>query len=109
MVEEWTINLPAEEVMRLLQAAGVPAGVVHNGESLVNDRQLSYRQHYWQLEHPEVKRKVSHEAVSFRLSGTPHQLRAVPSLGQDTEYVCRELLGMSDGEFVELLGEGVFQ
>ena len=109
LVEEWTAKLPAEEVMRLMQAAGVPAGVAQNGRDLVNDPQLNYRQHYWKLYHQEVGRDVSHEAISFRLSKTPHELRCAPCLGQDTEYICRELLGMADEEFVELLGDGVFQ
>jgi len=109
LVEEWTINLPAEEVMKLMQAAGVPAGVVQNGKDLAEDPQLNHRQHLWRIYHPEAGREIPYRTASFQLSRTPNELRASPCLGQHTEFVCKELLGMSDQEFQELQGEGIFQ
>jgi len=32
-----------------------------------------------------------------------------PCLGEHTEYVCREILKLSDEEFIELLIDGVFE
>lgn len=34
LMDEWTVQFPAEEVMLKLQAAGVPAGVVQNGAEI---------------------------------------------------------------------------
>jgi benzylsuccinate CoA-transferase BbsF subunit len=43
------------------------------------------------------------------LSETPGKPRvAAPGLGEHNAYVCTEILGMSDEEFVELLEEGIF-
>lgn len=109
LVEEWTINYPPEEVMQVLQEAGVAAGLVENGKDLHQDPQLKHRHHFWLLKHPEMG-VTAYDGPSFRLSETPAELnRAAPCLGEHTEYVCREILGMSDEEFVALLAEGVLE
>ena len=95
--------------MSLMQAAGVPAGVVQSSEDLHSDPQLAHRQHTWMLDHPEIGIHA-HDAPPFRLSGTPAEPgRSAPLLGEHTEYVCHQLLGMSDDEFVELLTAGVLE
>ena len=44
------------------------------------------------------------------LSKTPDKVdRPSPCLGEHTEYVCTQILGMSDEKFVELFQEGVFK
>lgn len=107
LVEEWTVTLPPEEVMHRMQAAGVPAAVVANGEDLAQDPQLRSTNFYQILKHPEMGETV-YERLSFELSKTPAELKPDPCLGQDTEYVCTKILGMSDSEFVELMSAGVF-
>ena len=109
LIAEWTGTLPAEDVMVRLQEAGVPAGVVETGDDLYSDPQLKYRQHFRTLEHPEIGNH-SYNTPAFRLSKTPCQLTMpAPCLGQHTEYVCTEILGMSDEELVELLSQGVLE
>jgi crotonobetainyl-CoA:carnitine CoA-transferase CaiB-like acyl-CoA transferase len=40
------------------------------------------------------------------MSRTPPQLwRAAPTLGQDNEYVYKELLGITDDEYQQLIAE----
>jgi benzylsuccinate CoA-transferase BbsF subunit len=109
LVEEWTINHPAEEVMMLMQAAGVAAGVVQNAEDLMEcDPQLEHRHFFWELEHPEIGKY--HAAGSpFILSKSPYELRPAPLLGEHNEYVLKEILGMSDEEIAELVIEGVLE
>jgi benzylsuccinate CoA-transferase BbsF subunit len=108
-IGEWTRNFTAEELMEKLQSAGVPAGVVKNAADVQDDPQLAYRHYFWQLEHPEIGRH-NYEGPGFILSKTPAEIeRPAPLMGQHTEYVCREILGMSDEEFVDLLSQGVFE
>jgi benzylsuccinate CoA-transferase BbsF subunit len=46
----------------------------------------------------------------FHLSETPNDLvKASPCLGEDNEYVCTQLLGLSDEKFLELLKENIFE
>jgi benzylsuccinate CoA-transferase BbsF subunit len=109
LVEEWTEQRQPEEVMALLQAHGVEAGVVHDTQSVHNDEQLEHRHHFWSLDHPDIGMH-RYDGMNFRLSKTPGELKtAAPRLGQHTEWVCTHVLGMSDGDFLELLGEGVFR
>ncbi|MDP2917847.1 MAG: CoA transferase [Dehalococcoidia bacterium] len=107
IVAEWTSRRTAKEVMETLQRAGIAAGVVQSAGDLFADPQLRHRQHFHVLEHPEIG-AMSYEAPAFRLSETPLEIeRPAPCLGQHNEYVCKELLGIPDDEFVRLLAEGV--
>ncbi|MBI2830788.1 MAG: CoA transferase [Chloroflexi bacterium] len=109
IVEDWTKDYPPEEVMRRMQEAGVASGVVENNKDLHEDPQLEHRRHFWELDHVEMG-KVRYDASSFRLSKTPLNMKTPPPLlGEHTEMVCREILGMPDEEFVELMSQGVFE
>ena len=47
---------------------------------------------------------------AVNLSETPYRLdRPAPLLGQYTEQICRELLGMSDDEITEAAIAGAFE
>jgi crotonobetainyl-CoA:carnitine CoA-transferase CaiB-like acyl-CoA transferase len=108
LIAGWTIEFTPEELMEKLQAVGVATGVVQTGEDLVDhDLQLRHRQHYVVLDHPEIGDHIS-ESPPFRLSKTPSKpQRPAPCFGEHTEYVCRQILGMSDWEFAELVASGV--
>jgi benzylsuccinate CoA-transferase BbsF subunit len=110
LVTQWTLQRPPEEVMLLMQQAGVPAGVVQDGEDvLVNDPHLKSRNHYIYLDHPETGRSA-YDSFAYHLSETPGKLsRPAPRLGEHTEYVCKEVLGMDDEEFTDLLVEEVIE
>jgi benzylsuccinate CoA-transferase BbsF subunit len=108
LIEQWTINYSAEEVMNRLQQAGISAGVVETAEDLHSDPQLKHRHHFWVLEHREIGNST-YDSIGSQLSKTPAELhKAAHTLGEDNYYVYTQILGLSDAEFVELLGEGVF-
>ena len=109
LVEEWTVNHTAEEIMVMMQQAGVEAGVVRTGGDIIkNCPQLEHRHYWWTLEHPEIG-EADYGGNSFILSKTPYRLqRPAPCLGEHTHYICTELLGMSDEEFTKLFQEDVF-
>jgi len=107
LISNWTKEHTPEEVMDILQSAGVAAGVVATSEDLFNDPQLKHRGHFKTLEHRVIGRH-SYQAPAFRFSKTPHYMkRAGPTLGEDNEYVYKEILGFTDEEIAELLIEGV--
>jgi len=107
--EEWTINYTPQEVMRRMQKAGVPAGVVESGEDLVADPQLKHRGTHVILEHPEIGPHIYH-TPPYRFSKTPNKLTMpAPCLGQHNEYVLKEILGMSDDEIADLLVAGALE
>ncbi|MFC1977206.1 CoA transferase, partial [Chloroflexota bacterium] len=109
LVEEWTINHSPEEVMSVMQAAGVAAGVVQTGEDLlVHDPQLKHRHFFWELDHPEIGKYRAHRHA-FVLSKSPCEVRRSPLLGEHNEYALKEILGMSDGEIAEMVIEGAVE
>jgi len=109
LVAEWTIQFTPEEVMNLMQTAGVGAGVVETAADIYQDPHLKHRNHFWVLNHRELG-PFSHMGQPFKLSKTPAEPRMpAPCLGEHTEHVCTKILGMSDEEFVQLLSDGVFE
>lgn len=108
LVSDWTINLTPEDVMKILQDAGVEAGVVENARDLCEDPQLKYRNHFWYMEHKAIG-NFGHLGEAAILSETPARAyMPSPCLGEHTQYVATQLLKMSDEEFIELLNEGAF-
>lgn len=103
LVGEWTKEHTADQIMEMIQEAGVPAGIVQTSEDLLNDPQMKHREHFRKLEHPEIG-VHSYHAPAYRLSETPCDIyRAGPCLGQDNEYVYREILGFTYDEIADML------
>ena len=98
------------DLMRQLQEAGVPAGVVQNaGDLIERDPQLAHRQHWQYLDHPEMGRSI-YNNVPIKLSRTPGQLsRPAPMLGQHTEEICTSLLGLTTDEVARFAADKVFE
>jgi benzylsuccinate CoA-transferase BbsF subunit len=108
LVGEWTRQHSGQEVMDLLQAAGVAAAPVQDVEDqLERDRQARARELFVTLDEPEMGPVIT-EYPPVRLSETPAQVRTpAPLMGQHTEEVLRELLHLSDEEIARLTEEGV--
>ena len=95
--------------MTWLQSAGVAAGVVANGEDLNQNPQLVARGYFKMLKHTEIG-LTPFSNPPFRFARTPGEVHSpAPCFGEHTEYVCREILGISDQEFVDLLQRQVFE
>ncbi|MBT4510635.1 MAG: hypothetical protein HOC20_00305 [Chloroflexi bacterium] len=96
-----------EQVMEMMQNVCVPAGVGKTCEDLLYDPQMKHREHFRKLEHPEIG-VHSYHAPAYRFSQTPCDIhRAGPLLGQDNEYIYREILEFPGDEIADLLVEGV--
>jgi benzylsuccinate CoA-transferase BbsF subunit len=105
-VEAWTCNLTPHEVMQRCIEAGVPAGVVNTPEALFSDPQLTAREHFVFMDHAEMGRYAS-DGNCFILSDATPSYGPSPLLGEHTEQICREVLGMTDAEYRSLLDAGV--
>ena len=106
-VEEWTSRHFAEEVMELLQRAGVAAGVVANSEDMDRDPQLQARGYWAQVPTPEGE-KVILDGPPILLSTAPGYVATPgPLLGEHTEAVLHNLLGYSAADIAKLRAERV--
>lgn len=107
-IAKWSIKFSSGDLMVLLQSNGIRAGVVKNSRDIYIDPQLLHRNHWEELKHPEIGLH-RYDKPSFRLSKTATNLKKPgPCLGEHTEYVCTNILGLSDLEFTEMLSQGVF-
>jgi benzylsuccinate CoA-transferase BbsF subunit len=109
IVGGWTRTHSPEEVMAVLQKAGVAAGVVENAADLYADPQLRQRNLFWPMEHSEMG-MFTHLGASLELSETPARpYHPSPCLGEHNEYVLTSILGKTDEELVEILASGVLE
>jgi crotonobetainyl-CoA:carnitine CoA-transferase CaiB-like acyl-CoA transferase len=99
LIEEWTSARSDYEVMSVLQAAGVAAGVVQTTEDqLHRGPQLAERRFFEEVPHLK-KGTVTAAGIPVGLTGTPGcSGRAGAAVGEDNEYVFGELLGMTREE-----------
>jgi crotonobetainyl-CoA:carnitine CoA-transferase CaiB-like acyl-CoA transferase len=106
-VETWTQQHTPEDVMTLLQQAGVAAGVVANGEDVDRDPQLRARGYWARVKTPEGDEVVL-DGTPVKLSATPGYIAAPgPLLGEHTDAVLRRLLSYSDEHIAQLKAERV--
>ncbi|TCJ21963.1 CoA transferase [Microbacterium sp. PI-1] len=108
VLSEWTSQRDADEVATLLTTAGVPASVVRNAAELLDGASgLRARGAFTMLHHPVMGDTV-YTAPTPRLSRTPGQLTTpAPLLGQHTDAVLRDVLGMAASEIDALRTAGV--
>lgn len=108
-VSAWTRTRDRWDVTRQLQAAGVAAFPSMSAADLCADEHLNVRGIFVELEHPEVGAR-RHAGIPFKMGGTPVRVqRPSPCLGQHTDMVLRDVLGMGDGEIAALRATGVVE
>ncbi|ARP79673.1 CoA transferase [Bordetella genomosp. 8] len=89
-----------------LESVGVPAGPINTLEQVYEDPQVRFRQMRRELPHP-VAGTVPIGASPLRFSGSPVEYRRPPPmLGEHTEQVLRDRLGLTDSDIQALAGGG---
>jgi crotonobetainyl-CoA:carnitine CoA-transferase CaiB-like acyl-CoA transferase len=96
-IEAWTRPQMAHELMRSLQRAGVPAGVVQNHLDLTTrDEQVKHRGLFPPVRHPKLGEYLT-DGLPMKLAATPGGVRvAAPLFGEHTREVLHEVLGYSE-------------
>ncbi len=105
-IAEWTRTLSATEVLRVLEQARVPAGLIFSVEDMVNDPHFHARGLFEVV--PAGGKPLKLPAVIPKLTETPGRTDwAGPEVGEHTEEVLSRLLGLSEHEIDTLRQEGV--
>ena len=95
----WTAGIDAHWITQRLQQVGVAAGPVLDEALAFEDRQHAARGFFQPIAHPEAGTHL-HVGRAWRASSTPSEpARHPPLLGQDNEYVYRDLLGFTEAEY----------
>lgn len=109
LVSGWAATQPGQHAMDILQAAGVPAGLVLNATEVLHDPHLKAREYYAYPDHAEAGKRA-YDGPGFRLSKTPNEVRgAAPLLGEHTFEVATEVMGLTPDEAGRLMAEGVLR
>jgi benzylsuccinate CoA-transferase BbsF subunit len=107
LISKWTAQYDHYEVMHRLQVAGVAAGAVLSTGEFVENEHIKARGFMESFDHPVAGEK-QYPGVPFKMSLTPGYIhRPAPCLGADTEYILKNLLGMSDEQMKLLDDEGI--
>ena len=107
IVAAWVAERTVDDVVHALDVAGVPCAPVYSVDQLLTHPQLLARDMVKRLPHPKLGEVVAPGVVA-KMSDTPGDVRTLgPELGQDTDAVLRELLGLGDDELARLRAEQV--
>jgi formyl-CoA transferase/succinyl-CoA--D-citramalate CoA-transferase len=107
MIAEWSVTLTSEALLGLMEQNGIPAGPVNDAAAVAADPHFRARQAIVELPDPELG-TVTMQGVFPKLSQTPGHIRWTgPELGEHTEAILVERLGMSLDELAKLRGAGV--
>jgi benzylsuccinate CoA-transferase BbsF subunit len=110
LVEEWTRRHDPFEAMEILQQRGVAAGVVECAEDRVTaDKQLKHQDFIIEVDHPTAGRHL-YLGQPIKLSQTPSlPSKYAPLLGEHTDEILQNILGISSSEIAQLRKKRVIE
>ena len=107
LVADWTRTLDAEEVLARLERHSVPAGLINTAPDLAADSHIAARDMILRLA-AGFGQAVPMSGVVPKFSRTPGSVRTVgPELGEHTDAVLRDVLGLDEHAIVALRAAGV--
>ncbi len=105
-LQEVFLTRPYEEWEPILLAQGIPMGAINSIAQVVDHPQVIARGALVETAHPRAG-KVKMVGAPVRLSETPGSVRTpAPMLGEHTDQVLREVLGLSDEAIAALRKAG---
>jgi succinyl-CoA:(S)-malate CoA-transferase subunit B len=108
IVRDWCGALTREEVLERCWATDTPAGPLNNIADIFGDRQFHARRNLVTMDAPDTGEQIIVPAPVPRLSETPASIRSLgPKLGEHTDEVLRELLGLDEVQIGFLHSNGV--
>jgi crotonobetainyl-CoA:carnitine CoA-transferase CaiB-like acyl-CoA transferase len=108
MLEPRLRTLTTDEVVRLLDAAGVPCGPIRDVAQTMDDDQTSAQDLVLEVEHPRIG-TLRVPGGPYHFDGEPVRARlAPPLLGQQTTEILTEA-GYSSEEIARLISSGAAQ
>ena len=107
LIETWTTKHSHYEAMEILQKAGVAAGASLNVEEVCENPHLNERGFLVDIEYPD-KSMIRRLAFPLMLSGSGRGVYThPPEVGDQNNYVFKEIMGLSDEKIKQLEAEKV--
>jgi crotonobetainyl-CoA:carnitine CoA-transferase CaiB-like acyl-CoA transferase len=105
-IEAVLVTRCAKDWLEALENVGVPCGPINTTADLLDVEQLRQRGMYLEYDDPDIGR-IRVPGAPWRGPGVLEQWTPPPRLGEHTEDVLREVLGLSSYRLEELRSEGV--
>ncbi len=105
MIEEWTMTKTKFEVMEILSAEEVPCGPILSMKELAEEQSLRETGTVVEVDHP-VRGKYLTVGNPIKLSDSDVDYQRSPLLGEHTDDVLKNVLGMTDEEIQEAREHG---
>ena len=107
LIGEWSRTLTAANLEALLNEHSVPNGKIYTAPDMLEDAHFAAREAIVTMAHPLLG-DFPMQNVFPKLSDTPGEVRWVgPELGEHTESVLGELLGIAGDELAALRADGI--
>ena len=102
IIGDWVKQYNTDEIVKILDEAEVPTEPVKNIAELVDDPHLLFRESILNVKDPELG-KLTMPGIVPKLKNFPGSVRSLgPKLGEHTEELYQNFLGLSDEEIKDL-------
>ncbi|MBT5108199.1 MAG: formyl-CoA transferase [Rhodospirillaceae bacterium] len=105
VIAAWTRGRSKYDAMKVVGEAGIPAGAVLDTDELNNDVTFEERGVMQTMVHP-VHRPFKMPAWPVRVDGKATRLKSSPMLGEHTDQVVSDWLGLNDAAITALKTDG---
>jgi crotonobetainyl-CoA:carnitine CoA-transferase CaiB-like acyl-CoA transferase len=103
----WTLERTKLECLEQGQANGVLCGAINTVADVMESPHLKARDYWVELDHPAAGR-LTYTGAPFKMTASPAQFRrAAPLLGQHTDEVLSDYLGLAAPGLAQLRAQGV--
>ncbi len=107
LIAEWSVGKTADEIVELLQNAGIPCAPVNDSRAVTNDPHFRFREAIVEVETAEGAR-IAMQGTTPKLSETPTSVRwAGPKLGAHTEEILSQRLNVEPEHLAALRERGI--
>jgi len=104
-IEKWTMTKDKFEVMEILNPLNVPCGPILSMKELAEEPSLRKTGTVVEVDHP-TRGKYLTVGNPIKLSDSPSEVSRSPLLGEHTEEILKEVLGLSEDEIQEAQASG---
>jgi formyl-CoA transferase len=99
-IEDWTMTKTKFEVMDICNALNIPVGPILSMKEISEDESLRQTGTIVDVEHPERGNYLT-VGNPIKLSDSPSDVLRSPLLGEHTDEILKDVLGMSDADISE--------
>ncbi|GIV99836.1 CaiB/BaiF CoA-transferase family protein [Roseiflexus sp.] len=108
IVRDWCSSLTRAEVLERCNATATPAAPLNDIADIFGNRQVHARRNLIAVDVEDLGETIIVPNIVPKLSETPGRIRSLgPRLGEHTDEVLKEVLGMSDDQIGELRAKRV--